>query len=49
MGKKKIIEAAAIHKNEVLLRLKSLAIDQHFFYHMDNQCYKKVYFEENDR
>ena len=40
-GRKKIIEAAAIREDEVLLRLKSLAIDQHFCYHMDNQCYKK--------
>ena len=40
-GRKKIIEAAAICEDEVFLRLKSLATDQHFCYHMDNQCYKK--------
>ena len=45
-GRKKIIEAAAIREDEVFLRLKSLAIDQQFCYHMDNQCYKN--FEEND-
>ena len=37
-GRKKIIEGAATRQDEVLLRLKSLAIDQHFCYHMDNQC-----------
>ena len=31
-------------EDEALLRLKSLAIDQHFCYHMDNQCYKKYIF-----
>ena len=40
-GRKKIIRAAAIRGDEVLLRLKSLAIDQHFCYHIDNQCYEK--------
>ena len=40
-GRKKIIEAASIREDEVLWRLTSLAIDQHFCYHMDNQCYKK--------
>ena len=40
-GRKKIIEAASIREDEVLWRLTSLAIDQHFYYHMDNQCYKK--------
>ena len=40
-GRKKIIEGAATRQDEVLLRLKSLAIDQHFCYHMDNQCWKK--------
>ena len=39
IGRKKIIEGAATR--QVLLRLKSLAIDQHFCYHIDNQCYKK--------
>ena len=40
-GRKKIIEAASIREDEVLWRRTSLAIDQHFCYHMDNQCYKK--------
>ena len=40
-GRKKIIEAASIREDKVLWRLRSLAIDQHFCYHMDNQCYKK--------
>ena len=40
-GRKKIIEAASIREDELLWRLTSLAIDQHFCYHMDNQCYKK--------
>ena len=45
-GRKKIIKAAAIREDEVLLRLKLLAIDQHFCYHMDNQCYKKYTLEK---
>ena len=39
-------EAAAIRKDEVLLRLKALAIDQHFCYHMDNQYYKTYTFKK---
>ena len=40
-GRKNFIRAAAIRGDEVLSRLKSLAIDQHFCYHIHNQCYKK--------
>ena len=41
-------EAAAIREDDVLLRLRSLAVDQHFCYHMGNQCYKQDTLNKTD-
>ena len=35
------MEAATIGEDEFSLRFMSLAVDLHFCYHMDNQCYKQ--------
>lgn len=40
-GRKKIMDAAFIRKDEVYQRLNKDSIDQNFCYHMDNNCYKK--------
>ena len=39
-GRRNIIDAANIRKDEVHRRLQSSTIDADFKYHMDNKCYK---------
>ena len=39
-GRRNIMNAADIRKDEVYERLKSSLIDQDFKYHMNNKCYK---------
>ena len=39
-GRRNIIDAASIRKDEVHRRLQSSTIDADFRYHMDNKCYK---------
>ena len=41
IGRKNIINAASIRKDVVEKRLRSLLIDGHFSYHVDNDCYKR--------
>ena len=38
--KKQIMEAAAIHEDEIFSRLWPIAVEQHFSYCMNNQCCK---------
>ena len=40
-GRKNIINAAEIRKDDVFERLKSTSIDENFSYHVNNQCYKR--------
>ena len=40
-GRRTIINAAAIRKDDVHLRLQSASLDANFRYHMDNTCYKR--------
>ena len=39
-GRKKIIDAAAIRKDEVYQRLQNGKIDRNFKYHITNSCFK---------
>ena len=41
-GRRNIIDAANICKDEVHRRLQSSTIDADFKYHMDNKCYKTI-------
>lgn len=48
-GQKRLREAAALRKDDVLNRLKLIPETEKFYYHMDNGCYKSYTLKTLDR